>query len=109
MVFINSKAVMVKPTIPNKVSLAAMLENCCMYTVMILPAVSGTRLVSMKIFTCAIRSVNTGNAANTVMVTVISGTSESKVVKVRLAAICAQRSSLKRCATKRTKPSVFFQ
>src|SRR5262252_727981 len=42
---------------------------------------------------------NAGNAVTTVSATVTSGTSASRVVKVRLPATCAHRSSRKRRAT----------
>ena len=48
---------------------------------------------------CKEYSLNTGKAENKVSAMVISGTTDSNVVKVRLAAICVHRSSCRRTVT----------
>src|SRR4030066_204576 len=60
-------------------------------------------LGSRKRLICSENSANTGNAVNKVSVMVINGTSDSSVVNVRLAAISAQRSCMKRTEIKRSQ------
>jgi hypothetical protein len=61
-----------------------------MYTAMTLFAASGTMVVRMNIFIWVEYSANAGNAATTDNPIAINGTSESSVVKVRLAATWGQ-------------------
>src|SRR5882762_6810449 len=75
-----------------------------MYPLTTLPAFSGNMFASRNAWMCSPSPEKIGNAAMRASVRVTSGTSASKVVKVRLEAICKQRSSLNRlntCARKR--------
>ena len=63
----------------------------------------GTMMRWTKSMKWAEMSPNMGKAANTIRMTVSSGTSASSVVNVRLPAVCRMLASLKRCETKRRK------
>ena len=83
-------------TMPHAVSRPALSANCCMYTDMTLPAEVGIRLVTTNCRIVPEKPENPGKAENTVTVMVISGTSASIVVNVRLPATWKQRSSCTR-------------
>src|SRR6266478_5930878 len=90
-------------TMPSAVSRAAFSANCCMYTVIKFDEASGTRLAVAMLRSVSTMSSKTGNAVTTVSMMVISGTSASSVVKVRLPHSWKQRSSLNRRYTSTTK------
>src|SRR6266481_8694583 len=85
-------AVMARKLIPTAVSRAALSVNCCMYLVIFFPPVSGIKLLNKNVLIWVEKSAKTGKAENKVSAMVIRGTSDNNVVKVRLAAICEQRS-----------------
>ncbi len=60
-------------------------------------------LSKMNFCSAAVSSPNTGNAAIIVSATVTTGTIDSSDVKVRLEAICMQRSSSNRRSTMRPR------
>src|SRR3989338_3532193 len=103
MVSISIIAVTPSNTTPTAVRRMALSVNCCMYSVMIFPAISGIRFLSKYVLISREKSSKTGNAENRVKAMVINGTSDNSVVKVRLAAICMQRSWLNRITMKRMK------
>ena len=74
------------------VSLAALLENCWTYPEITLLPASGTMLGNTNSRSCSDNVLNTGNAVMNINAIVTSGTSASKVVKVRLPHSWKQRS-----------------
>ena len=99
MVSISASAVAPRKAVPMAVNFTALSANCCIYTAITLFAASGTMVVRMNIFIWLENSANAGNAATTDSAMAINGTSESKVVKVRLPATCVQLCWKKRTST----------
>ena len=81
-----------KKAVPIAVNRTALSARYCIYTAIALFAASGTMVVRRNIFIWLENSAKAGNAATIDSAMAMSGTSESKVVKVRLPATCVQLS-----------------
>src|SRR5436190_849887 len=92
MVSISATAVTNRKPRPSKVRRRALWANSPMYTVMILPAISGARFSSRKTLSCPIMSPKSGVRDSSATAIANVGTIASRVVKGRLPAICGQRA-----------------
>ena len=83
----------IRPTVPSRL---ARDENWVIAPITGLAIASGTSACRKYLSSDSCTAANIGNAENSASITVISGTSEMIVVKVRLPAVRARRSSRKR-------------